>query len=68
MQASARSYPGSFLLVGRNCLGGKAGLLRGAYQRGDTNYLFVVKVDPMLDDLRGNPRFELLVQKTTAGK
>jgi adenylate cyclase len=37
--------------------------LERAYERGDTNYLFRVKVDPMLDDLRGQPRFEALVQK-----
>jgi tetratricopeptide (TPR) repeat protein len=37
--------------------------LERAYQRGDTNYLFVVRVDPMLDDLRGHPRFDALVQK-----
>jgi TolB-like protein/Tfp pilus assembly protein PilF len=37
--------------------------LERAYERGDTNYLFRVKVDPMLDDLRGQPRFQALVQK-----
>ena len=37
--------------------------LEQAYQRGDTNYLFVVKVDPLLDDLRGDPRFQKLVAK-----
>jgi len=42
--------------------------LERAYQKGETNYLFVVKVDPMLDDLRGNPRFDALVQKIVAGK
>jgi TolB-like protein/Tfp pilus assembly protein PilF len=42
--------------------------LERAFQSGDTNYLFVVKVDPMLDDLRGNPRFEALVQKVVAPK
>jgi hypothetical protein len=39
-----------------------------AYQRGETNYLFRVKVDPILDDLRGNPRFEALVEKVVSGK
>jgi tetratricopeptide (TPR) repeat protein len=37
--------------------------LERAYQSGDTNYLFLIKVDPLLDDLRGQPRFEALVQK-----
>jgi hypothetical protein len=37
--------------------------LERAYEGGDTNYLFRIKVDPMLDDLRGQPRFEALVQK-----
>ena len=37
--------------------------LERAYQRGDTNYLFIIKVDPLLDELRGQPRFETLVQK-----
>jgi len=30
--------------------------------------VFLIKVDPMLDDLRGNPRFEALVQKVFAPK
>jgi TolB-like protein/Tfp pilus assembly protein PilF len=42
--------------------------LERAYERGDTNYLFRVKVDPMLDDLRGQPRFEALVQKILGPK
>jgi len=42
--------------------------LAHAYQRGDTNYLFVIKVDPLLDDLRGDPRFEALAQKIIAPK
>jgi TolB-like protein/Tfp pilus assembly protein PilF len=42
--------------------------LERAYQRGDTNYLFVIRVDPMLDDLRGHPRFDALVQKIVSGK
>ena len=42
--------------------------LERAYQSGDTNYLFLIKVDPLLDDLRGQPRFEGLVQKVIGEK
>src|SRR5213080_1996165 len=38
------------------------------YRDGETNYLFVIKVDPLLDNLRGDPRFEALVQKIVAPK
>ena len=42
--------------------------LEHAYQTGDTNYLFIIKVDPLLDDLRGDARFDALVRKITGGK
>jgi TolB-like protein/Tfp pilus assembly protein PilF len=42
--------------------------LETAYQGGDTNYLFMLKVDPSFDDLRSDPRFEALVQKVTGAK
>ena len=42
--------------------------LEAAYQGGDTNYLFLLKVDPLFDDLRGDTRFEALVQKVIAPK
>jgi TolB-like protein/Tfp pilus assembly protein PilF len=42
--------------------------LEHAYHEGPGNYLFLIKVDPLLDDLRGQPRFEALVQKITRGK
>jgi hypothetical protein len=42
--------------------------LEHAYRAGTGNYLFAIKVDPMLDDLRGQPRFEALVQKVLGPK
>ena len=37
-----------------------------AYRRGAES--FFIKVDPLLDDLRGNPRFEAIVQKVLSKK
>ncbi|HYY14167.1 MAG TPA: tetratricopeptide repeat protein [Chthoniobacterales bacterium] len=42
--------------------------LEHAYETGDTNYLFIIKVDPLLDELRGQVRFEALVQKIAGQK
>jgi TolB-like protein/Tfp pilus assembly protein PilF len=39
-----------------------------AYRERADGDVFLIKVDPMLDDLRGNPRFEALVQKVFAPK
>jgi tetratricopeptide (TPR) repeat protein len=37
-----------------------------AYREGAGNDIYLIKVDPMVDDLRGQPRFEALVQKILA--
>ena len=42
--------------------------LERSYDGGNRSYLFLLPTDPMLDDLRGDPRFEALVQKITGGK
>lgn len=42
--------------------------LERAYRENQGNDINTIKVDPMLDDLRGQPRFEALVQKVSAPK
>ena len=37
--------------------------LERSYREGAGNDLFTIRVDPMLDDLRGQPRFEALAEK-----
>jgi len=37
--------------------------LEQAYEKGETNYLFVIRQIHCSDDLRGQPRFDVLVQK-----
>jgi TolB-like protein/Tfp pilus assembly protein PilF len=42
--------------------------LEHSFAGGNTSYLFLLPGDPLLDDLRGDPRFEALVQKIVAPK
>jgi len=37
--------------------------LERAYGENDGNDIYNIRVDPLLDDLRGNPRFETLCEK-----
>ena len=42
--------------------------LEHAFAGGNNSYLFLLPGDPLLDDLRGDPRFEALVQKIVGEK
>jgi hypothetical protein len=37
--------------------------LERAYQNNEDNDIYTIKVDPLLDDLRGEPRFEALAEE-----
>jgi TolB-like protein/Tfp pilus assembly protein PilF len=61
-------YSFAIVFLGLGEKGHAMDALERAY-RVDAGYdLFLIKVDPILDDLRGDPRFEALVQKVLAPK
>ena len=69
--AKSAEVPGYALALVHTALGEKERAIEAleqSYNGGNRSYLFLLPVDPMLDDLHGNPRFEALVQKITGGK
>ena len=42
--------------------------LERAYRENDGNDIYNIRVDPLLDDLRGHPRFEALADKIIPAK
>jgi TolB-like protein/Tfp pilus assembly protein PilF len=58
---SAYSFALMFIALGDNDRAIDA--LERAYREGAGNDIYLIKVDPMEDDLRGQPRFEALLQK-----
>jgi ribosomal protein L15E len=42
--------------------------LERAYRENDGGDIYNVRIDPMLDDLRGDPRFEALADKVIPGR
>jgi len=69
-EAKSRYVSPFALAVVLTALGDKAHAideLERGYDEGGF-YISLIKVDPLFDDLRGDPRFEALVQKITGGK
>ena len=69
--AKTADVPGYALATAHTALGEKepaVEALERSYDGGNRSYLFLLPVDPMLDDLHGDPRFEALLQKITGGK
>jgi TolB-like protein/tetratricopeptide (TPR) repeat protein len=69
--AKSADVPGYALATAHTALGEKERAIEAleqSYNGGNRSYLFLLPVDPMLDDLHGDPRFEALVQKITGGK
>jgi tetratricopeptide (TPR) repeat protein len=56
-------YSMALMFMGLGDKGQAIDALERAYREGAGNDLFTIRVDPMLDDLRGQPRFEALAEK-----
>ena len=61
-------YPNAIVQIGLGDKEQAIGSLERSFQARDGGIIEYIKVDPMLDPLRGNPRFEALVQKVIGGK
>jgi adenylate cyclase len=56
-------YSFALVLTGLRDKEGAIDALERAYRNGEGADIYIIKVDPMLDDLRGQPRFEALAEK-----
>jgi tetratricopeptide (TPR) repeat protein len=56
-------YSFALVLMGLGDKEGAIDALELAYRNREGNDLYTIKVDPLLDDLRGQPRFEALAEK-----
>jgi len=69
--AKSAEVPEYALAVAYTSLGEKERAIEAlehGFAGGNKSYLFLLPGDPILDDLRGDPRFEALVRKITHGK
>ena len=65
-EAKSRYVSGYSLALVRLGLGDKEeaiDALERAYRNGEGDDIYIIRVDPFLDDLRGHPRFEALAEK-----
>ena len=56
-------YSFALVLTGLGDKEGAIDALERAYRNGEGSDIYIIRVDPLLDDLRGQPRFEALAEK-----
>ena len=56
-------YSFALVLLGLGDKEGAVDALERAYQNGEGTDIFIIRVDPLLEDLHGHPRFEALAEK-----